>query len=323
MQVLEDHMRDLIIVLDKDPDYGTRLAAALHIHLSGWRTLTAATISQLPERWQDEAIICLYQAAATWPGLTDDPGMLAGCFLISLPDRASAENSLYRLMPLSGLLPQIRQFLPDIPEERPADLPIPPAGNSVPMNRREIGLVVGLEQTGHLEWLRHTIQASLHEGCQVIYLPLMPTYRMDLLTEPGRGPNLSALLLRLANNDGVERSELGHYLQPHPDGFLQFRPPERSDDLMCCEPDLLRQVVSLLRQKVQEGQDAIVVLVDCAAMPLATICNLAVLCDFCAVWLPITNGFAAEAARREISLLLARLPPGCRIEEISHAEKRP
>ncbi|MBP1757679.1 MAG: hypothetical protein H6Q62_535, partial [Firmicutes bacterium] len=93
-------------------------------------------------------------------------------------------------------------------------------------------------------------------GRQVIYLPLMPTYRMALLQAPGRGLNLTALVLRLTNGEDVQPQDLGLYLEPHHDGYWQFRPPERADDLIQATLPALHDLVSLLRRKIlQHGSD--------------------------------------------------------------------
>jgi hypothetical protein len=158
----------------------------------------------------------------------------------------------------------------------------------------------------------------LHEcvagGSQVIYLPVMPTYQMLGLSIPGRGPCLSDLLLRLLGQDN-EKEKVSRYLEPHPDGYLQFRPPDRSDDLVLCSPDLLRRLLALLREMPGSEAASRVVLIDCAGIPLATAACLAVLCDSCEVILPEARSFAGQAAQREAGILLAALPSGCAVIE--------
>lgn len=159
---------------------------------------------------------------------------------------------------------------------------------------------------------RSCLSHLMKSGQSVIYLPLMPTYQMSCLSGAGHGSSLSDLLLQLLANN-VEASQLGHYLQPHPDGYLQFRPPDRSDDLITCSTAVLRQLIALLRGYLNQSTERITVLIDCAGLPLASLSAVAVLCDICEIHLPERDCFATEAARREIGYLLAELPSGCKI----------
>lgn len=146
----------------------------------------------------------------------------------------------------------------------------------------------------------------------VLYLPLMPTYQMQLVRSPGQGSNLSDLMLHLMSGD-ITSEQIGHYLQPHPDGFLQFRPPDRSDDLIAGGPDILRQLVVFVRNHIANSAGRIAALIDCAALPFASLSAVAVLCDCCEIILPEGDSFAAAAARGEAARLLAELPSGTRI----------
>lgn len=159
---------------------------------------------------------------------------------------------------------------------------------------------------------RQRLVDLVNQGCQVFYLPLMPTYQMTCVTEPGQGPNLSDLLMHLIGQDPTSE-QLGRYCRQHPDGYFQFRPPDRTDDLVLCQPDTLRLLVRKLREHVLRQPGISVAVIDCAGMPLSTVAVVAVLCDSCECSLPKRSGFAAEAARMEASRLFAALPPGCRI----------
>jgi hypothetical protein len=146
----------------------------------------------------------------------------------------------------------------------------------------------------------------------VIYLPLMPTYQMCCLVHPGQGPTLSDLLFRLLGKD-IQPSQLGHYLQPNPDGYLQFRPPDRSDDLVTCCPESLRQLIVLVRDYVSCSSGQTAVLIDCAGMPFSLVSVVAVLCDICEVFLPERDCFSTQAARNEVGKLLAEMPVNCKV----------
>ncbi len=146
----------------------------------------------------------------------------------------------------------------------------------------------------------------------VVYLPLMPTYQMSCLTTPSHGGCLSDLLLRLPDGE-VTAESIGHYMQPHPDGYLQFRPPDRSDDLVFASPDSLRRLILLIREFIGRQTPGAAALIDCAGLPLAVLARIAVLCDCCEILLPDRACYATDAARREIGILLADLPASCKI----------
>ena len=161
---------------------------------------------------------------------------------------------------------------------------------------------------------RIRLQEMVAKGRRLIYLPLMPTYQMNCLAAPGQGPSLSDLLLQLMSRS-LKPDDLGQFWQPHPNGFLQFRPPDRSDDLQQCPPDLLRQLVTLLRKRLSQDSPPGMALIDCSAMPFASMAAVAVLCDVCEVLMPKPAGYAAESACREIGFLLAKVPSNCKIIE--------
>lgn len=155
-------------------------------------------------------------------------------------------------------------------------------------------------------------------GRRIIYLPLMPTYQMACVANPGRGPSLSDLLLQLLGQN-IQPAQFSLYWQPHPAGYLQFRPPDRSDDLVLCSPDILRQLAVMLRDKVAQEPDPCTVLIDCAGLPLASVAAVAVLCDLFEIAFPEDDSFASESAKNEVGQLLAKLPASCKIREIRPA----
>ena len=164
---------------------------------------------------------------------------------------------------------------------------------------------------------RQRLGELVNSGRQIIYLPLMPTYQMACVANPGRGPSLSDLLLQLLGQN-IHPSQLSQYWQPHPAGYLQFRPPDRSDDLVLCSPDILRRLAGMLRDKLTQEPDPCTALIDCAGMPLASVAAVAVLCDHCEIGFPEDDTYASESAKIEIGQLLAILPASCKIQEIRH-----
>lgn len=159
----------------------------------------------------------------------------------------------------------------------------------------------------------HRLRLLLSEGRQVVYLPLMPTYLMAAIEKPASGPSLSDLLMQLAGR-AIDARDIGQYWQPHPDGYLCFRPPERADDLISCEADYLRQLVLALKQRLESDPTGqMTALIHCAGMPLVSVGAVAVLCDVVEFDLPDTSTYAARSARDEAARLMAHLPASCRV----------
>lgn len=151
----------------------------------------------------------------------------------------------------------------------------------------------------------------IQDGKKVIYLPLMPTYYMDHVRKCYKGHSLSELLLQLIAQGNLS-IDIGCYWQAHPDGYLFFRPPERADDLVTCDPDILRRLVLALKKKVENDTSGqMVALIHCIGMPFASISAISVLCDIVEIDLPSDNQFASEAALSEAAHLLATLPVSC------------
>lgn len=164
--------------------------------------------------------------------------------------------------------------------------------------------------------LRQVIRSQIKSGQQVYYLPLMPGFCMNMCTISDlAAPNLTELFLSLHQQCPPKARELGVYMQMHPDGYLQFRAPERSDDIVNCEPDYLRQLVRLVKEKLNSTPTETVCWLDCRYMPMSTTRRLAVNCDCLILALPDSNNLADITARKEAGLLLASLPNTCHIYE--------
>jgi hypothetical protein len=217
--------------------------------------------------------------------------------------------------PLSQLIFQIELLLTEESEKsviRKGSDAI--ADNQVRGIRLGLHLGIGADSS---KWLQKEILSEIGHGRQVYYLPLMPSYLMTMVSEPDKcGSNLSDLLLAIHQNCPPEINNLGKYAQMHPQGYLQFRPPDRADDLTFCDADDLRQLVVMLRQKSESQAEGCTTWIDCRGLPLSTAAKLAVLCDCLAVCIPCRDDYASKTARRELGLLMARLPGSCEILEI-------
>ncbi|MDW7659151.1 MAG: hypothetical protein SCM11_18435 [Bacillota bacterium] len=164
------------------------------------------------------------------------------------------------------------------------------------------------------------LKKLIRDGRQVIYLPLMPTYQMDAIQGASQGQTLSDLLLHLLG-DTIGTEEIGCYWQPHPDGYLCFRPPERADDLVTCDPDMLRRLTLLLKSKLAEDPTGqMLALIHCSGLPLTSVAAVAVLCDVCEIDLPQGNSFTTLSAQIEAGRLLALLPASCQIIRHVHPD---
>lgn len=174
-------------------------------------------------------------------------------------------------------------------------------------------LMLKSQESGSLEEL---IKAQLKKGKKIYYLAIMPGWYMRLCCPPdSTGPDLSSLLLSICQHCPPDAAKIGIYTQMHPEGYFQFRPPARGDDLISCEPDHLRKMLTLIRQKVKSENKDTICWVDCNAISIQTAGRLAAICDHILLDLPTDNSYADLTARREAGLLLASLPNSCRIYE--------
>jgi hypothetical protein len=217
-----------------------------------------------------------------------------------------------RIGPTTALVNQLRQWINDCQGVCDVDYP-EPSGVTSTAALPQINFLCSLETAGcRPDHSRKTLKNLVQAYERVIYLPLMPTYQMSCTIKPDNGFTLSHLLLQLTGND-MDAQALGLYLQPNPDGYLQFRPPDRSDDLVTCSSETIRQMMMIIRKYTEKVFSSCAVLIECAGLPFSTLRAVAVLCDSCQILLPDRDCFATLAARQEASLLMADLPTGCLI----------
>ncbi len=164
--------------------------------------------------------------------------------------------------------------------------------------------------------LQDLMRAQIRQGKKVYYLAIMPSWNMHLCCTPdSTGPDLSSLLLAIHQHCPPEAEKIGIFTQLHPDGYFQFRPPARGDDLISCEPEHLRKLLLLIRQKVKCDDQDTYCWVDCRDISIQTAGRGAALCDHLLLDLSTGEDFAAASARREAGLMLASLPNSCNIYE--------
>ena len=341
-----------MILADSDPVYTAILAARLqtklpHVKISRCNDPAALRAAIAQQKTAGGPALFLYNAADfhelkhlstadIWPATWQARPLLADRhWQVGMQNNADDSRPLdvttgfCRFDPVSNLVEQLQaQFdlAPEavkpegsepetlIPEMSEPETARPNASeNDIPVDRSGLRLLLSVAASGHDQTqTRQCLNDLVSHGHQVFYLPLMPTYQMTSLVQPAQGPNLSDLLMHLVGQEpGCE--QIGRYCQQHPDGYFQFRPPDRTDDLILCPPDTLRQLIRKLRDYVLRQPPVTVGLIDCAGLPLSSVAVAAVMCDACQVSIPGGAGFAADAARMEAGRLFAVLPATCKI----------
>lgn len=181
-----------------------------------------------------------------------------------------------------------------------------------PLSQSSLWFILNLQTDPQTFAWRRMHEHIRGQGCRLIYLPIMPTYLMRRIDVPNQGPNLSDLLLRLIG-DAAKPSAAGHYWQMHPQGWLHFRPPLRSDDLLTCDAVTFRKLASFLRESMHHVGEPTCFVIECQALPFHLAFPMAAAADFCQVALPRKDGYARQSARQESNRFLNELPSSCRI----------
>ncbi|MEA4888712.1 MAG: hypothetical protein VB070_04515 [Clostridiaceae bacterium] len=331
-----------LILADADSVYTEKLAAQLQSRLPGIMVNPCSDSASLQkiiaqQKERNETAVFLYNAvdfheltslslSDRWPENWQAKPIQAGFSTLS-STQETPNQAYFRFDPVCRFVDTlVREY--NCKGQKIATLPfhdLDPAVSSPADNEPEkdsngisnhLYLMLSVCSAGYNEQIiRKKLKAFIDQGCTVIYLPLMPTYMMNCLAAPSHGPTLSDLLLHIIGQD-IAFNQLSCYWQPHPDGFFQFRPPDRADDLILCNPDTLRQLVKLLREYLQQKTQSTIGLIDCAGLPLATVTMIAVLCDVCEVILSKNDNYAAYTAKYEVSQLFSVLPAECKTSEI-------
>ena len=304
-----------IIIADADIDYLRNLSCRLKDYLPAAEIMICRTkkdvLAALDPTDKDAMIV---YNITDFPDLTDwaesfimDPALLVplsatGDQVTGYDDQTDQQGRIGRHQPVRKLVRLIESRLSEHEQNARGEAAY-----------KGLFFIFCADSNGSRPGLSRNRLMRLSASCStVIYLPLMPTYQMQVIKPPGPGVNLSDLLLNLMTGNVVS-DHLGHYLEPHPDGFLQFRPPDRSDDLVASDPATLRQLIVQLRNHISQSAGRTSVLIDCAGLPFSTLTAVAVLCDSCEVVLPEGQSYYAQAARKETTRLLAELPAGIQV----------
>jgi hypothetical protein len=161
----------------------------------------------------------------------------------------------------------------------------------------------------------HVLHEAHAHGRAVVYVPVQPLYAMRVPFQRGPGATVGDLLCRIAAGDLPSPDTLGTWLYHHEHGYYTFRMPERADDLIAADTELLRQWIHLVKAYVHDRSEPMMAWIDVWGLPLDKHLALADLCDFIYIDAPTAATDAAAVARRELGLFLAQLPPSCDILE--------
>ena len=165
---------------------------------------------------------------------------------------------------------------------------------------------------------RYVIGREQTLGHTVIYLPVKPLYKIEHRFRRGHGLTFGDLIYRFSVGDIPEIGEMGKWLYMHEDGYYTCSLPERSDDLITCDINTLRQITNAWCDYTRTRSQTTTSWIDIEGMPLGDVLALAVLCDFVYVDAPVGNSDKELVAQRELGLFLAKLPKECRILELPH-----
>jgi len=240
-----------ILLIDRDPFYVSRLAERLAQLLDGPVLAKPDSHPRLAleiEVLAESGIVIVANPELSTilrQGGLDNPTIVWLPWQESYSGQTKEADTLYRLMPASQMALVLKKQLAataTCPEDT-----LPQIAAKPPLINLTVALDLGWE--GHRAFVQNWLSQQVQAGREVFYLPLMPNYLMKLVQTPRSGPNLTHLLLRLANGDALSPGELGVYLELHARGYWQFRPAERSDDLMQADATWLRSLVVLVREK--------------------------------------------------------------------------
>jgi len=196
---------------------------------------------------------------------------------------------------------------------------IPPGGKS---SACRIGTHLSFSEDAGSRVTRYLIRKEKSLGHTVVYLPIKPLYQIDDRFRRGCGQTIGDLICRLSTGDIPGIENFGKWLYMHESGYYTFSMPERSDDIITCDINTLRQIIGLLRDYTHSRTQPTTSWIDIGCLPLAKVLELAVLCDFLYVDAPSGPTDKEEAARRELGLFMARLPKSCDILELPRHRHR-
>lgn len=192
----------------------------------------------------------------------------------------------------------------------------PESINKVPPYRNCLSMIVSF--TSHAERENYLISLSQRMANTVdrkIRLNLMPGVCMPRNAMPDRkekhitSTGISDLLLRLEMNK-MTQEELLNYLRLESDGWFSFGLPDRSDDIICCNTDILTSLLLRLRRLCDTSAEKLFVAVIIEGFPFSALKKLCVYSHELHFLFPSIVTKGDEVCDRELNELTQLLPPG-------------
>ena len=293
-------------LLDSEPIYTRQLSSRIHRELHGLDVRIAASMSHLEQmvRERCDPLVLLIASQTDFPDLdkatvrevgSDSLPAIDIWFLVDTDRELPDHHYLPRLAPVHHLISRIREWADDKGKA---------SGTSYHLH-------FIFRPDGQCdEDVRQLLHRLVGQGLRLIYLPLMPTTQMRLVGSPTDGPRLSTLLLQLTGSpDHIV--PLSPCWQPNRSGWLEFRPPERSDDLASCDALTLRLLISRLRNTLSEQGDSTCAIVDCLSIPFIAALAAASQCDSYQVCSKSRTDFTDQSIAAETREFQRKLPARC------------
>lgn len=295
-----------IWLLDSEPIYTHQLSSRLQRQLNHPEVRIATSIQQLTQliRQRTDPLVLLIVSQADFPDLdtrlvnpdeSNDLPSIDIWFLIDTNRELSDHQCVPRLAPVHQLVSRIRDWAAEKKQHT--------------ISPFHLHFILRFDTRGD-DTIRQLLHVLADRGLRLIYLPLMPTTQMNLISGSSDGLRLSTILFRLSGNPDHDIA-LSPCWQPSRSGWLEFRPPERSDDLTTCDELTLRLLTRQLRETLSDQSDPTCVVIDCLSMPLTAAVAVASLCDSYQVFDTAKSDFTRQSVSIETQELQRKLPSRC------------
>jgi len=189
-------------------------------------------------------------------------------------------------------------------------------------------LISFADRSGRELYAARSVQTLLTDGFRIIRIDLMPGISM---TNPFRRKNgareqknpfvsgISELLLQLENT-AMEPKDLLNYVQMGQDGCFHFGLPLRSDDIVCCRPELVVRLLCLLRRMADTPEENTAVIVVAEGLPFQMLHQICPVSHELHVIMPPKEQIDHAMCDWELNELFSSLPPGL-LKFISETER--
>lgn len=322
-----------IYVLDRDKRFAARLGHVLASKCPNYHFLSAGSPAEMTAFQEQigQAAEALIYTADQFPAWTPDPALAvlylrskpnlkdlygaelthglaetAGAYLSDTSDtddpaEAAPGTSLYRLAGASAMADCLESLLAGRQPEQ-----------AEPQFKTCLFYAPCPGRSADRAWER-LLAEELNKGRRVAGLPLTPRYLFKgpslLLGEaPADRADLATLLMRL-EYDELDSSDILPYLVPTRQGCLSLAPAHGADDINEVKPEVLTQLLILLRRALQEGGEETSLFVFASGLAINRIRKLLPYCD---EFITMTDpeGVETNAWAAVLNTLLSDLPAG-------------